>query len=74
MPCRPWEKPKQVPEPEHPVTPAKPACDDGVSHAYHDPDAEDPANQSEEEEELAPKKQSPPRHVLTYVVVKRCAR
>ena len=47
----------------------KASRNDGASHT--DPDAEDPANQSEEEEELGPKKKMPPRHVLQYVVVKR---
>ena len=49
MPCRPWEEFAQGPEPEHPVTPTKASRTDGVSHA--DPDAEDPATDSEEEEE-----------------------
>ena len=69
MPDRPWAESAQDSEPEHPVTPTKPSRKDGASHA--DPDAEDPATQTEEEEELGAKKIRPPRHVLKYEVVKR---
>ena len=69
MPCRPWEEDQQDPAPEHQVTPTKASRNDGAGHA--DPDAEDPATQSDKEEELAPKKRRPPRHVLKYEVVKR---
>ena len=40
----------------------KDSRNDGADHA--DPDAEDPAPQSEEEEELCAKKIRPPRHVM----------
>ena len=69
MPCRPWEKDQQDPAPEHPVTPTKAPCNDLASH--DDPDAEGPATQSEEDEELSAKKIRPPRNVLKYVVVPR---
>ncbi len=68
MLCRPWEKPSQVPEPEHPVTQTKPTRNDGASHA--DSDADNQEDQSEEEEELAPKKKRPPRNVLKYLIGK----
>ncbi len=49
--------------------PTKASSNDGASYAKQD--AIDLETQSEEEEELAPKTQRPPRQVLTYVVVKR---
>ncbi len=69
MPCRPEEEFAQGPEPEHPVTPTKPTCNAGASHA--DPDAEGRETESDWEEDLGAKKRRPPRHVLKYVVVKR---
>ena len=67
MPHRPWEESAQDSEPEKPATPTKPSRNDGATRA--DPDAEDPAAQSDEEEGLGPKKIRPPRHVLKYEVV-----
>ena len=69
MSCRPWEEPTPDSEPPHPVTLTKPSRNDGASHA--DSDAEDPDPRSDEEEELGATKIRPPRHVLTYEVVKR---
>ena len=69
MPYRPWEEPTPDSELPPPSTPTKSAGNDGASHA--DPDAEDPDRRSDEEEELGAKKIRPPRHVLTYEVVKR---
>ena len=63
MSCRPWEEPKPESEPPSRVTPAG---NDGASHA--DPDAEDPDQQSDEEEESGAKFIRPPRHVLQYEV------
>ena len=58
-----------VSEPEHPVTPTKPSRNDGSRRA--DPYAADPYRLSDEEEGLGATKIRPPRHVLTYEVVKR---
>ncbi len=69
MPCRPCGESGKGSVPEYPAMPTKPACKDRASHA--ESDAEDPKNESREEEELASKKKRPPRHVLKYVVVKR---
>jgi hypothetical protein len=69
MPYRPWEEATPDSELPPPSTPTKSAGNDGASHA--DPDAEDPDRGSDEEEELGAKKIRPPRHVLTYEVVKR---
>ena len=69
MSCRPWEEPTPDSELPPPSTPTKPAGNDGASHA--DPDAEDPDQQSDEEEESGAIKIRPPRHVLQYEVVER---
>ncbi len=69
MPCRPEEEEQLDPAPEPPVTPTKPTCNAGASHAY--PDAKVLENESDREEDLGVKKLRPPRHVLKYVVVKR---
>ena len=57
MPFRPWAESAQDPEPEHPVTPTTTSCNVGAGYA--NPDAEDPAAQSKEVDELAPKKKRP---------------
>ena len=69
MPHRPWEEPTPESDLPPPVTPTKQSRNDGASHA--DPDAEDPDQQSDQEEELGATKIRPPRHVLQYEVVKR---
>ena len=69
MSCRPWEEPTPESDLPPPVTPTKQSRNDGASHA--DPDAEDPDQQSDQEEELGATKIRPPRHVLQYEVVKR---
>ena len=58
----------QGPEPEHPVTPTEPTCNDGAGH--DDLDAEDPVDQLDDDEDLAPKDKRA-CHVLKYEVVKR---
>ena len=68
MSCRPWEEPTPVSEPEHPVTPTKPPCNDGPSRA--NPYAADPYRLSDEAEGLGVTKIRQPRHLLQYEVVK----
>ena len=62
MPGRPWKEFAQGPEPDHQVTL------NGSSH--DDPDAEEQVDQSDDNDELAPKKKRT-HHILKYEVVKR---
>ncbi len=70
MPFRPRLEEQLDPAPEHPVTPTKPTRNDAASH--FDLDTEVLETDSERDEELGAKKIKLPRHVLKYVVVKRC--
>jgi hypothetical protein len=70
MPCRSVEEEARIPESPNPVTPTKPARNDGAGH--DNPDAKIPLTQSDEEQEERPKQKRKPERVLAeYKLVKR---